>query len=227
MLEGTYGCKGGGLAAGDVVHGDAAELVQRALGPAVADAPGAVEAAVVVLEVQGGGPVVGLVLGVGARGAGREGGEVVAVDGHVHPEGVAADDLVHVRRVLHAREDERVGALDDELGAGEAEHVLAEGLGGQEGCQGSDDAKESHGFEKRKRERESVSEGKSLMKQSRQEGTWERRGALFRKVSSLERGVRWAGASKTLYTYPGGHSNIVLILQRGLCEVSPKPRLFS
>lgn len=142
----TYRLEGSGLAAGDIVHGDAAHLVERALRAAVADLTGAVEAAVLVLEVHGGGPVVGLVLGVGARRAARAARQVVLAHGHGRLERVATDNLVDVRRVGHAGKDEGVGALDHELGAGEAQHVE---LGGSIVCQAGDcqgsEGEPSHG----------------------------------------------------------------------------------
>lgn len=63
--------------------------------------------------------------------------------GRVHGdvERVASDDLVQVRRVGHARVHQGVDAVDDELGAREAQHVelrrgvLRQQHGGSEGCQ--------------------------------------------------------------------------------------------
>lgn len=80
-------------------------------------------------EVQVGRPVVGKVLGEGAGGAGGLGGRVVVTRRHGRVEGVAADDLVHVRGGEHARVDERVETLDGELAALEAHHGCCGVLG--------------------------------------------------------------------------------------------------
>ncbi|KAH8159689.1 hypothetical protein CIB48_g8568, partial [Xylaria polymorpha] len=72
------------------------------------------------LEVQVGGPVVAEVLAEGAGGA-RRGGRDVA-GGHGGVEGVAAHDLVHVRRGDGARVHEGVEPVDDDLRAPEPQH---------------------------------------------------------------------------------------------------------
>lgn len=124
IARATYLLERGGLAAGDVVDIQAAVLDEVALGPAVADLGDADVAAVLVVEEHDGGPVVGQVLLEGARRAGRLARQVVRGRVHRDVERVAADNLVQVRRVGHARVDERVGTLDDQLRAGESKHVL-------------------------------------------------------------------------------------------------------
>ena len=88
---------------------------------------------VIALEEHDGGPVVGKVLYKGARGAGGLAHEVMGLWVHGDVERVSADNLVQMGRVEHARVDEGVDAVDDELGAGEAEHVLARDALRQEG----------------------------------------------------------------------------------------------
>lgn len=80
---------------------------------------------VLALEEHDGSPVVGKVLHKGARSASRLAHHVVGLRVHGDVERVSADNLVQVRRVEHSRVDEGVDAVDDELGAGETEHVLA------------------------------------------------------------------------------------------------------
>jgi hypothetical protein len=70
------------------------------------------------LEVQVGGPVVGKVVSRSTRRARGDLGNVRV--GHGGVEGIAADDLVHVRRGDLARVNEGVEALDGDLRAPEA-----------------------------------------------------------------------------------------------------------
>lgn len=124
MLESYLG-KGGGAAAGDIVDGQASVVDQRPLGPAVPNLGDSVVRPFLILEEHDGRPVVRHVLGEGAGCAGRLLHEVVAVHVHGDIEGVAADDLVEMRRVEHARVDQGVDSVDDELGAGEPQHGLS------------------------------------------------------------------------------------------------------
>ena len=90
-------------------------------------------AAVRVLEEHDGRPVVGHILGEAARRAGGGAGHVVRLRVHGGVEGVASDDLVQMGRVEHAGVDQGVGTLDDQLRAGESEHVeLSGGVGREE-----------------------------------------------------------------------------------------------
>lgn len=74
-------------------------------------------------EIQIRRPVVRQILGVAAS---RATGELANIAGrHGRVEGVAANDLVHVRRRCHAGVHERIDAVDDELRAAEAKHGWA------------------------------------------------------------------------------------------------------
>lgn len=81
-------------------------------------------AAVLGLEEHDGCPVVGQILSEAAGCAGRLTGQVVHAGFHSQVERVAADDLVKVGSVADTWVDEGVNAIDDQLGAGEAQHVL-------------------------------------------------------------------------------------------------------
>ena len=134
----TYRLESSDSAAGNVIDVETALVDELALGTAVADLGHPVVAAVAGLEEHDGGPVVGQVLDEAARRARRLGREVVLADLHGQVERVAADDLVQVGRVADARVDEGVDAVDDELRAREAQHVLGcraaceQGHGGEE-----------------------------------------------------------------------------------------------
>ncbi len=94
----------------------------------------ALVAAVASLEVQVRCPVVGEVIGKLAGGAGGVLGDVVG--GHGDVEGVAADNLVDMRRGDLAGVDEGVDPVDDDLSAPEPKHghaVGATALGGRLG----------------------------------------------------------------------------------------------
>jgi hypothetical protein len=84
------------------------------------------------LEKHDGGPVVGLVLGEAARRARRPLGEVVLDGGHGQVERVAAHDLVEMGRVADAGVDQGIDTVDDELRAGEPQHVLRNSAVGQQ-----------------------------------------------------------------------------------------------
>lgn len=105
---------------GDVIHGDAAvgaeTDVRELRHPSVR--------AVARAEVHHRRPVVREVLGERAARAGRLRHEVVRVRAHRGLEGVPAYDLVHVGGHYDARVHEGVEALDRELRAAEADHLL-------------------------------------------------------------------------------------------------------
>ena len=106
------------LVGGDVIHGDAAVAPQ----PLFLVLGHALEAAVAGAEEEHGGPVVGEVLAEGAARARRLGREVVRGRVHGRVEGVAADDLVQMRRGDRPRVDEGVDAVDHQLRAAESHH---------------------------------------------------------------------------------------------------------
>lgn len=96
----------GGLTAGCVVDGHAA--VPGAVKVDVGALGHACVAAVAGAEEEGGRPVVGKVLGEGAGGAARFAADVVLRRVHGDVEHVAADDLMDVRGLRAAGEDEAV-----------------------------------------------------------------------------------------------------------------------
>jgi len=112
------------LAAGDVVNVETAVVDELALGTAVAHLGHAPVGAVLGLEEEDGGPVVGHILLEAARRAGRLLDQVMVGRVHGDVEAVAADDLVQMGRVELTRVDDGVGPLDDKLRAREAQHVL-------------------------------------------------------------------------------------------------------
>ena len=124
--------EGRGPAAGDVVDVKTAVVDELALGTAVARLPDAVVRAVLVLEEHDGRPVVGLVLGEGARGAGGLAGKIVAIGVHGDVERVTTDDLVKMGREEHARVDDGVDTVDGQLRASKSEHALGGGILRQE-----------------------------------------------------------------------------------------------
>ncbi len=128
----TYGLEGGDLAAGNVVHIEAALVLEAALGPTVADLGDAVVGAVLGLEKHDGRPVVGLVLVEAARRARRPLGQVVVNRCHGQVERVAAHDLMEMRRVAKAGIDKGVNPVYHKLGTGETQHVLRGGAVGQQ-----------------------------------------------------------------------------------------------
>lgn len=76
------------------------------------------------LEEHDCGPVVGFILNKATGSALRKLGWVLAgVHGDV--ESIASHDLMKMRRVLHARVDERISSLNNELGACKSQHVLS------------------------------------------------------------------------------------------------------
>ena len=97
----------GGLTAGCVVDGHAA--VPGAVKVDVGALGHACVAAVAGAEEEGGRPVVGKVLGEGAGGAARFVADVVLRRVHGDVEHVAADDLMDVRGLRAAGEDEAAG----------------------------------------------------------------------------------------------------------------------
>ena len=120
----TYGLERGDLAAGNVVDVETALVDELTLGATVPDLWHTLVGPVLGLKEHDGGPVIGQVLNEAARGAGRSGYEVVSGGVHGQVERVAADDLMEMGRVSLARVDEGIDTVDDELGAGKAQHVL-------------------------------------------------------------------------------------------------------
>lgn len=92
-------------------------------------------------EVHVGGPVVGEVVAVGTSGAACELGDVLR--GHGYVEGVSSDDLVEVRGGELPGVYEGVDAVDDDLGAAEAEHGWSGG--GEAGEAREDEGVPEHG----------------------------------------------------------------------------------
>jgi hypothetical protein len=134
-----YLLEGRDLSTGDIVDIETTIVDELALGASVAGLGHTLERPVLGLVEHDGGPVVGLVLLERARSA-RRGFEVVRGRIHGDVERVPTNDLVQVRRVSLARIDEGVDAVDDELRAREAQHVLGYGAlrqqrGGNDGCQ--------------------------------------------------------------------------------------------
>lgn len=120
----TYGLEGSDpgarLVSSDVVDGgtglDAKSEVGYLRHALVGAVPG--------LEVNIGRPVVGEILRVCATRAGGGRRRVVAIGRHARVEGVASDDLVHVRGRCVARLNEGVDTVDRELRASEAHQLL-------------------------------------------------------------------------------------------------------
>lgn len=114
----TYGLEGSGLGlpviGRVVVHSQATILAPQA---EVGQLRDPLEGAVASSEVESRGPVVGEVIGVGARGARGQGAGVVGPRRHGGVERVAPRDLVDVGRRHRARLDKGVETLDGELGA--------------------------------------------------------------------------------------------------------------
>jgi hypothetical protein len=87
------------------------------------------------LEEHDRGPVVGLVLNEAARCARRKrSGILTRIHGNV--ESIASDDLMKMRSVLHARVDQRISSLDDELRACKSKHVALSSNILRKGCSG-------------------------------------------------------------------------------------------
>ena len=112
-----------------VVHIQTTIVDQLALGTTVSDLRYADVAAVLVLEEHDGGPVVGLVLGERTRRA-LGGLGVVNLGVHGNVESITTDDLVKMGSVLHAGVHEGISSLNNELRAGESQHLRCETLGG-------------------------------------------------------------------------------------------------
>lgn len=95
-----------------VVHGQATILASQA---EVGQLRDPLEGSVASAEVETRGPVVGEVIGVGARRARGEGAGVVSPRCHGGVERVASGNLVDVSRRNRARLDQRVETLDGEF----------------------------------------------------------------------------------------------------------------
>lgn len=128
----TYRSEGGGLAAGNVVDVETTLVDELTLGTAVADLGNAVIRSVLVLEKHDGRPVVGQILGERAGCAGRSLDQVILDWLHSQVEGVTTNDLVKMGSVADAGVDERIDTVDNELGAGEPQHVLSGNSIGQQ-----------------------------------------------------------------------------------------------
>jgi hypothetical protein len=74
-------------------------------------------------ERKGNSPVVALVLNETARGARRALGQIIGDWLHGQVEAISTDDLVKVRSIAHSWVNQGIDAIDNQLGAGETQHV--------------------------------------------------------------------------------------------------------